>query len=159
MELQAAYLGVGEETVRGQIGSQSRDLGPVPRVPSPGTGHGPHPLAITGQDGHDDLSQSQQRRLGQHARQVEARVALQHGPKLVPALEHLHGDRMTALVRIEHGQRFESSRDRLAVTHAGVGRDDHPRARHLRSPREVEILPHGHDSRIEALELAATGRP
>ena len=40
------------------------------------------------------------------------------------------------------------------MTHPGVGRDDHPGASHLRSPREVEILPHGHDPRIEALELA-----
>ena len=40
------------------------------------------------------------------------------------------------------------------MAHPGVGGDDHPRPRHLRAPREVEILPHGHDPRVEALELA-----
>ncbi len=100
MKLQTAHLGIGEETVRRQFGSQLRDLGPVPCVPSPGPGHGPHPVTVTRQHGHHELPQRQQRRLRQHPRQGEAGVALQHGSQLVPALEHLHGDRMTALVRI-----------------------------------------------------------
>ena len=154
MQLQAPHLGVGEEAVRRQLAPERADVAPVPHVPAPGPGDRPHPLAVTGQDRHDELSERQQCRLRQHADEVEGGVALQNGSQLVTALEHLHGDGMTALVGIDHGQGRQAPGDRLAVAHPGVGGDDHPRPRHLRAPREVEILPHGEDPRVEALELA-----
>ena len=53
----------------------------------------------------------------------------------------------------DHGQRLEPAGDRLAVAHPRVRGHDDAGAGHLAAPREVEVLPHGHDPGVEALEL------
>ena len=52
-----------------------------------------------------------------------------------------------------HHQRLQPSGDRLAVTHPRVRSHHDARPRDLAAPREVEVLPHGDDPGVEALQL------
>ena len=151
--LQPAHLGVGEQAVLGQLAPQDGDLPAPVRVPAPRSGDRPRPVAVAGQHGDEDLTQGQQRRLRQHPHQVDTGVALEHGPQLVTALQHLHGDRVASFGRAGHHQWLEPAGHGLTVAHPRLGRHDHARARHLAAPREVEVLPHRDDPAVEALQL------
>ena len=152
--LQAAHLGVGKEAMLGEPTAQDGQLGQPAEVPTPGAGDGPGPVAVTGQDGDEELAEGEQRRLGQHPEQCEPRVALEDDPQLVPPLQRLQGDRV-ASDGFAHGrqQRLEPAGDRLAVAYPGVGGDHDPRAGDLAAPREVEVLAHGDDPGVEPVQL------
>ena len=113
----------------------------------------PGPVAVAGQHGDEELTEGQQRRLGQDPQQAEPRVALQHGPQLVAPLQRLHGHGVATGGLARHRQRLQPAGDRLAVAHPRVRSHHDARARDLAAPREVEVLPHGDDPGVEALEL------
>ena len=54
----------------GEPTAQDGQLGQPAEVPTPGAGDGPGPVAVTGQDGDEELAEGEQRRLGQHPEQV-----------------------------------------------------------------------------------------
>ena len=157
--LQPAHLGVGEQAVLGQFPPEQGDLGQAAGVPPPRTDDGAHPVAIARQQRDDHLAEGQQGGLRQHPHQAETGVALEHGAQLVASLEHLHGDPVASLVHAEDGQGLQATRDGLAVPHARLGCDDHTRPRHLAAPRKVEVLAHGHDPGVEALQLGEQVSP
>ena len=151
--LEPAHLGIGEEPVLRQLAPQHRQLGQPPEVPAPGPADGPGPVAIAGEPGDEELTDGQQRRLGQHPQQTEPRVALEHGPQLVAPLQRLHGHGVATRGLPHHQQRLQPAGDRLAVTYPRVRSHHDARPRDLAAPREVEVLAHGDDPGVEALEL------
>ncbi len=157
--LQPADLGVGEETVLRQLAPQHGELAQPAEVPAPGAGDRPNAVAVAGEHGHDDLAETQEHGLRQHPEEVDRGVALEHGPQLVPPLQRLHGDRRPTLGLAADRERLEPTGDGLAVAHPGVGRHHDPRARDLAPPRQVEVLAHGDDPAVEALQLGEEIRP
>ena len=55
----------------GQLAPQHGQLGQPAGVPAPGAGDGPHPVAVAGEYGDDDLAEGEQRGLRQHPQQVD----------------------------------------------------------------------------------------
>ena len=151
--LQPPHLGVGEEAVFGQLAPQLRQLAEPAEVPAPGTRDGPGPVAVAGQHGDQKLTEGQQRRLRQDPQQAEPRVALQNGPQLVAPLQRLHRDGVATGGFAHHHERLQPARDRLAMPYPRVGSHHDARSRDLAAPRQVEVLPHGDDSGVEAFEL------
>ena len=123
--LQPAHLGIGEEALLGELAPEQGELGEAAAVPPPRPDDGTHPVAVTGQHGHDHLSEGQQRRLRQHPHEMDPGVALEHRPQLVAPLEHLHGDGMAPRALRSDGQRLQATRHGFAVAHPRLGRDDH----------------------------------
>ncbi len=128
------------------------------QVPAPGPCDGPRPHPVAGQLGHHDLPEGEQEHLRHHSEQVHASVALEHGEELVAALQLLEGDRVASHLTLggTEQRRFDGAgpaRQDLEVPHAGIRGNDDPGTHHLRPPAEVEVLAHGHDGRIEPVEL------
>ena len=123
--LQPAHLGIGEEALLGELTPEQGELAEAAAVPPPRPDDGTHPVAVTGQHGHDHLSEGQQRRLRQHPHEMDPGVALEHRSQLVAPLEHLHGDGMAPRALRSDGQRLQATRHRFAVAHPRLGRDDH----------------------------------
>ena len=71
---------------RGPRRAQAPSVG---EVPSPGVRHRRGALAMARHHGHDVLGQGEQCDLGEHPRQMERPVRLEHGVQLVPSLQRL----------------------------------------------------------------------
>ena len=155
-QLEAPYLRIREQAVLGQLATQQRDLRQAAGVPVPGAHHRPCPFTLTGQERDEHLAQREQGSLREHPEEVDAGVVLEHGTQLVAALQRLHGDGVAAARRAgpDDRERRHSARNDFAVAHARLGGDDDTRSGHLAPPREIEVLAHRHDARVEPLELA-----
>lgn len=154
-DLLAAEVAVGQTPPGPQFGPGGPEGTESGQVPPPGPDHRPGPEPVAGQFGHHHLGRGQQEDLREDPPEVGPPVARPHGQELVAALELLEGDRVPGAGCLAEERREISATGGqfLAVADpSGRGHDD-AGPHDLGAPAEVEVLPHGHDGRVEATQL------